>query len=80
MKEILLKYLNLLWNTFQFDFRVFSEELWIYYWLCVPAMVYLSFFIIKWIVLTAPFWIPISLISNSFLSTLKWFVKPHSKN
>lgn len=58
VNDILTAYVNLLWVAFQFDYMVFSEKLWIYYWLCIPAFAYLFFFIIKWAVLTFPVWYP----------------------
>ncbi len=61
MKDILYQYIELLWNTFQYDVDVFSQA-WMYYWLLIPAIGYFVFFILKWIVLTAPIWIPIKLI------------------
>lgn len=59
MHEIFEKYLNLLWNMFQYDINVFSHP-WLYYWLLVPAVGYLVFFFVKWAVLTTPLWLPIA--------------------
>jgi hypothetical protein len=55
--DILHKYLEILWNSFQYDIHVFSKG-WLYYWFLLPAAGYLIFFFIKWIVLTAPVWLP----------------------
>jgi hypothetical protein len=43
-----------------FDIWVFSQW-WLYAPLLIPAFFYTIFFFIKWIVLTAPIWLPISL-------------------
>jgi len=55
--DIIQKYLEFLWNSFQFDMHVFSQG-WMYYYLLIPAIGYLVFFFLKWIVLTAPVWLP----------------------
>lgn len=65
LEEIFEAYLNLLWNCFQFDVHVFSEP-WMYIVLLIPATFYLAFFIIKWIVLTAPVWLPFKIIIGAF--------------
>jgi len=62
--EILHKYLEILWNSFQYDVNVFSQA-WIYYWALVPAIGYLIFFILKWFVLTAPFWLPFVVVMRA---------------
>lgn len=64
MTTILDQYLSLLWRLFQFDIHVFSHP-WMYYLLLIPACGYLVFFFIKWAVLTAPLWLPISIIFSS---------------
>lgn len=56
MDEILTKYLEFLWQMFQFDMDVLSQP-WMYYWVLVPAIGYIIFFFCKWIVLTTPIWI-----------------------
>jgi hypothetical protein len=58
-------YFNLLWNMFQFDINVLSQP-WMYYWVLVPAIGYLIFFFIKWIVLTTPIWLPFALALGPF--------------
>jgi hypothetical protein len=64
MTTILSDYLSLLWRLFQFDIYVFSHP-WMYYLLLIPAVGYLVFFFVKWAVLTAPLWLPISIVLNS---------------
>ena len=53
--EILLAYVNFLWQAFQFDVAVFSHW-WMYAFLCVPVTGYLIFFCLKWFVITLPIW------------------------
>lgn len=48
-----------------FDMDVFSRP-WIYWCFLIPAVCYLSFFFIKWAVLTAPVWLPVALIVQAF--------------
>jgi len=64
MQKIFEAYLELLWNQFQYDVEVFGQK-WIYFCLLIPAAIYFAFFILKWIVLTAPIWIPIKMIFTS---------------
>ena len=63
--DVLHKYLEFLWSCFQYDMGVFSKA-WIYYYLLIPAIGYFIFFILKWIVLTAPVWLPITIIVRVF--------------
>jgi hypothetical protein len=55
------KYLDFLWNCFQSDIHIFSLS-WLYYYLLIPAAGYFVFFILKWIVLTIPMWMPVAII------------------
>jgi len=70
MHEIFDKYINLLWNMYQFDINVFSHP-WMYYWLLVPAVCYLVFFFAKWAVLTTPIWLPVALALAPFRGRIK---------
>ncbi len=63
--EILQQYIALLWQMFQYDIQVFSQP-WMYYALLLPAFFYFIFFMLKWTVLTTPFWLPLSLIAGAF--------------
>jgi hypothetical protein len=60
MHPIFEKYFDLLMQMFQYDISVMSQP-WMYYFV-VPIIGYLVFFFIKWAVLTAPFWLPFSII------------------
>ncbi len=59
--EILTAYFNLLWSSFQWDIHYLSQP-WMYFCLLIPAICYLVFFFVKWIVLTVPIWLPFRLI------------------
>lgn len=50
-------------EQWKFDMWVFSQW-WLYAPLAIPACFYLSFFFTKWAVLTAPIWIPISIVAR----------------
>ena len=39
---------------------------WLYYPLCFPALFFVAFMLIKWMVLTIPLWMPIQMIVNAF--------------
>ena len=65
MKDLLLQLFQLYFELFQYDVEVFSNP-WNYYLLCIPAVLYLVFFFIKWTVLTAPFWLPVSFVMGKF--------------
>ena len=59
--ELYQKYLKLIWDAFLFDIDVFSRW-WLYAPLFIPFVFYLAFFMLKWVFLTAPIWIPASVI------------------
>jgi len=60
IQEVSEAYLNKLYELFTYDIGVMSQG-WMYYWLLIPITFYLVLFIVKWIVLTAPIWLPIHL-------------------
>lgn len=47
-----------------FDVEQFSHP-WMYEWILIPAMGYFVFFMCKWTVLTAPLWLPITVICQA---------------
>lgn len=53
--------IRVLFECWLFDLWVFSQW-WLYAPLLIPAICYLVFFFIKWLVLTTPVWLPVSLI------------------
>lgn len=67
MQDLLNQYLQLLWGAFQYDIDVFSQ-VWLYAWILIPATGYFIFFILKWCVLTAPFWIPLKMVFGGLKS------------
>lgn len=64
------KYLELLWNQFQYDIEIFSQP-WMYYWALIPAIGYLIFFFFKWTVLTTPVWLPPGIVAQMFRGSRK---------
>lgn len=54
-----------LYDLWKYDIEVFSKG-WLYYWLCIPAIAYTTFFFLKWTVITAPVWLPIRIIAKAF--------------
>lgn len=54
---------QILLSCWKFDIMVFSKW-WLYAPFLIPAMFYLAFFFVKWIVLTAPAWLPIAIIAG----------------
>lgn len=64
-KEILEKYLEFIWNSFEYDMEVMSQG-WMYYWCLVPIIVYTVFFLFKWIIIFAPITIPLRAVIKGF--------------
>lgn len=58
-------YLQLLSDQFQWDISVMSNG-WMYIPALIPIVAFLVFFFLKWVVLTAPVWLPFSLVINAF--------------
>jgi len=48
-------------EQFEFDVAAMSQP-WMYWCLMIPIVFYVCFFLVKWMVLTAPFWLPIAVI------------------
>lgn len=61
MNEILEKIAIKLYDLWIYDLEVLAQP-WLYWWLGVPAIFYMSFMIIKWALITIPIWLPIKLI------------------
>ena len=53
--------IDLLIDCYEYDVAVLSQP-WMYIPLLIPAMCYLAFFFVKWTVLTAPLWLPLSFV------------------
>ena len=70
MNETIEKYIDYLWQMFAYDMEVMSQP-WMYYWLLIPIIGYLTFFFCKWIVLTTPIWIAPFMILQSLKSVKK---------
>lgn len=64
MKELLLNYLTILFQMFQYDIGILSQK-WVIVTV-VPAAFYLVFFFVKWAVLTTPIWLPFTIIFSGF--------------
>tara|TARA_Y100000310_G_C20508168_1_gene727449 strand:- start:62 stop:334 length:273 start_codon:yes stop_codon:yes gene_type:complete len=62
MNESIEAYLALLWSQFQYDWSVFTTP-WILYTV-LPALCYLAFFVVKWVVLLAPITVPIMTLTH----------------
>lgn len=65
LEKLLESYLNTLYGYFKYDLSVF-ENPWMYIPMFIPIIFYLVFFILKWSILTAPFWIPIKMSLKGF--------------
>jgi hypothetical protein len=64
INEIFKAYLNVLYNQWLFDVKVFSTNMWMYALLCIPAIMYFLFCIFKWWFLLIPITLPLSIISS----------------
>ena len=65
--QVLTAYVNMLWSQLQYDIDVFSQP-WIYWWALVPAISYLTFFVLKWFVLLIPIAGPLAAITTIIAS------------
>lgn len=57
--------IEILVSQWEYDISVMSQP-WMYWCLLIPIACYLVFFFLKWAVLTAPVWLPLSLVIGSF--------------
>lgn len=69
-QQVINEYIEFLWKMFQYDMSVFSQG-WMYWLLLIPAGFYFVFFILKWVVLTVPLWMPLVIIVNTFGSAIR---------
>ena len=69
MKEIAFQYVNMLYSMFQYDIGILSQKWMIF--TVVPAVFYMVFFFIKWVVLTTPLWMPLTIILSAGRSICK---------
>lgn len=53
--------LQALFDLWKYDVGVMSNP-WMYIPLCIPILFYLSFFFVKWLVLTTPLWLSVCII------------------
>ncbi len=60
MHPVFEKYFTILLEMFQYDMEIMNRP-WMIYTI-VPIIGYLVFFLIKWAVLTTPFWMPFAII------------------
>ena len=65
IKEIGVEYLNLLWNSFQYDLNVLSTW-WVWAAFFIPAVLYILFMCVKWYILLFPIWLPLKLLRIPF--------------
>lgn len=75
MEKVISEYFQILIECFHYDVDVFGKW-WLYAPLCIPAACYLAFFMIKWVVLSAPIWLPVSIVFRS----LSFFIHSLGKN
>jgi len=57
-------------DHWKYDLEMFSQT-WFYTWLLVPFIGYLVFFVLKWIVITVPFWLPLKMVVGGFRSSIE---------
>ena len=58
------KFVDLYYACLLCDVEVFSQP-WLYWWFLVPAAFYFVFFVLKWAVLTMPFWLPVVIVRTA---------------
>lgn len=61
--------LDLYADCLAYDIAVLSQW-WVYWLFFVPALLYVAFMVIKWVLLTAPFWLPIVIVIRVFATSV----------
>lgn len=73
---MLIQVVNTLSSYWQYDLNVMSGEgawgMWMYYPMCIPAVFYIMFMLMKWAILTMPIWLPLHMAFGGKLVTLKY--------
>lgn len=64
MHPIFEKYFDILLGIFENDIAIMSQP-WMYYTV-LPIIGYVIFFFIKWCVITAPMWLPFTIVAGAF--------------
>lgn len=64
MEKISEQIAQMLFEFWKFDMMVYSE-VWLYIPLLIPSILYTMFFMAKWSIITAPIWLPFSIILRS---------------
>lgn len=59
------KTIEILVDQYAYDVEVMSQP-WMYWCLLIPITLYMSFFFVKWVVLTAPAWLPLAVVVSLF--------------
>ncbi len=54
-------------RAYEFDLHVLSNP-WMYLPALIPVLIYIPFMLLKWWVLTCPFWIPFTTITKALSS------------
>lgn len=75
MNDFISEYLNLLLEHLKYDIAIMSDSR-MYYLLLIPALLYLTFFVAKWMFLTFPVWIIFALATGNMKKAFKgyfWF-------
>ena len=65
MEKIFEQIVQMLFEFWKFDMMVYSQW-WLYAPLLIPAIFYTIFFMLKWSIITAPVWLPLSIVFKSF--------------
>lgn len=63
-QEIIDQIAQMLFEFWKFDMMIYSQW-WMYAPLLIPVLFYTVFFMMKWSIITAPVWLPFSIIFRS---------------
>lgn len=63
-QEIIEQIAQMLFEFWKFDMMIYSQW-WMYAPFLIPVLFYTVFFIMKWSIITAPVWLPFSIIVRS---------------
>lgn len=64
MEKIFEQIVQMLFEFWKFDMMIYSQW-WMYAPFLIPVLFYTVFFIMKWSIITAPVWLPFSIIVRS---------------
>lgn len=79
MEQVLTKYLEYLLTQIVIDMEKFNQP-WMWWWICIPAFVWMILIVLKYCLLTLPIWLPLRLVITSFTNLIVFKKEKNDKN